>query len=88
MVLFEWVSIVSEQKVEGCWNKIPSFFSEFNDQKIKAEIQKVQKWAKNKGFQMNENKVVGAVISLFYMVSYTKEFHTIWKLIYQKALKW
>ena len=37
---------------------------------------------------MNENKVVGAVISLFYMVSYTKEFHTIWKLIYQKALKW
>ena len=82
------VSIVSEQKVEGCWNNIPSFFSKSDDQKVKDAIQKVQRWAKGKRFQRNENKVVGTVVSLLYMVSFKKEFHKIWELVYQKALKW
>lgn len=82
------ISIVAEQKVEGCWNTIPSYFTKSTDQKVKAAIQKVQQWAKNKRFLKNENKVVGTVISLFYMVSYKKELHTIWGLLYEKALKW
>lgn len=82
------VSIVAEQKVEGCWNKIPSFIEKSGDQQIKAAIQKVQQWAKNKRFQKYENNVVGTVISLFYMVKYKKEHHSIWDMIYKKALKW
>lgn len=82
------ISIVAEQKVEGCWNTIPSYFTKSTDQKVKAAIQKVQQWAKNKRFLKSEKKVVGTVISLFYMVSYKKELHTIWGLVYEKALKW
>lgn len=82
------VSIVSEQKVEGCLSSIPSFFSKTKDQRILSNIQKVQIWAKKQRFKREEKKVVATLISLFYMVSYKKELHNVWHLVYKKALKW
>lgn len=82
------VSIVSEQKVEGCWLNIPSFFTRSKDQKIKTAIQKVQQWAGSNHFNRDEKKVIATVISLFYFVIYKKDLRSIWKLVYEKVLKW
>ena len=79
------VSIVSEQMVNGCWQKIPQML---NCPKFREIIENVQKWCLNQTFSCGEDVIVGTMASLIYMSKCMKECFHMWSLIYKKGMKY
>lgn len=72
------IAIVSQQKTNGCWSKIPKILKK--NIKFNEIIRKIIEC-------YNNNNIVGTITSLVYLVKYLKECYQMWSLIYKKGIQ-
>lgn len=82
------ISIISKQKIDGCWSEIPNELYNVKYTKMKNIIQNTIDLCKKIKIDKNQNEIIGTLVCLIYMKKFMIEEFKTWELIYDKGMKW
>ena len=82
------VSIISKQKIEGYWMKIPNEIEKDKYDKMKAIIEKASDLYKQMKIKEDENKIIGTICCLIFMKKFMLNDSKTWTLVYNKGMEW
>ena len=82
------VKIISKQKIEGYWMKIPKEIEKVKYDKMKSIIEKASDLYKQLKIKEDENKIIGTICCLIFMQKFMINDRKTWTLVYDKGMKW